>query len=107
MIVSLTLVPRLTGQINTQPLEGPLICLGEDHGGVHIAALEPIQLLHSQLCHGAGSRCNGQGNQGLISVEPGIPVVEMVHFQVLNGAQDHRGNQVETLADTAQGLESI
>ena len=58
-----TLEPRLAGQVHAQTLEGLLVHLGQDDGGMDLAATEGAELFHSQFCGGIGSSADGQGNQ--------------------------------------------
>ena len=105
--ILLTLVSGFAGQVDTQALEGPLVYLGQDDGGVDIAATELAQLLHGIFCHGIGGGGDGQGDEGLVGMEPGIPVAQMGHLQMLDGVQRNGGDEVQIAGHTADGLQSI
>lgn len=72
--IFLTLIPGFAGEVHAQAFEGALIHLGQDHGGVDIAASQLTQLIHGQFGDRVGGGGDGQGNEGLIGVKPGIPV---------------------------------
>ena len=72
--ISLTLISGFAGEVHAQALEGPLVHLGQDHGGVDIAASQLAQLIHGEHGNGVGGGGEGQGDEGLVGVEPGIPV---------------------------------
>ena len=74
IVFKLSLISGLAGEIHAQSLEGPLVHLGQNHGGVNIAASQFAQLVHGELGNGVGGGRDGQGNEGLVGVEPGIPV---------------------------------
>ena len=52
-----------------------------------IAAPELRKLIHGMLCHGIIHSRDGQGDERLIGMEPGIPVAQVIHLQMLDGAQ--------------------
>ena len=99
-ILRLHAVFGLAGEVDAQAFENLFVHWGEDDGGVDLAALELGELLHGQLRQGVGGCADGQGNQGFVGVQPGIPVAQVGHLQVLDGVQDHRGHQVHLVRHT-------
>ena len=85
---------RFAGQVHAQTLKGLFVGRGEDNGGMDVATTKFGELLHGQLCRGVGGGADGQGDEDLIGVQTGIAVTQMVHLQVLNGIDDHGGDQV-------------
>ena len=71
---------------------------------MNLTAPELGKLLHSQLRRGIGSGADGQGDKHLVGVEPGVPVAQMLGLQMLDGINDHGGNQMNFVPDTAQGF---
>ena len=57
--VFLSLESGLAGEIHTQSLEGSLVHLGKNHGGVDIAASQLAQLVHGELGNGVGGSGDG------------------------------------------------
>ena len=57
--ILLSLISGLAGEIHTQTLEGPLVHLGQDYGGVDIAASQLAQLIHGELGNGVGGSGDG------------------------------------------------
>ena len=57
--VFLSLESGLAGEIHTQSLEGSLVHLGKNHGGVDIAASQLAQLVHGELGNGVGGGGDG------------------------------------------------
>ena len=80
----------LAGQVDTQPFKDLFIHLGEDHGRVYLTAPQSAQLFHGFFCRGIGSCGNGQCDQHFIGMQPGIPVAQMIHLQMLDGVDDLR-----------------
>ena len=97
----LSLISGFAGQVDTQTLEHLFVHRGEDDGGMDLAAPEFAQLLHGQFRRGIGCRADGQGDQHLVGVEPGIPVAQMLGLQVLDGVDDHRRDQMQLIPDAA------
>ena len=81
--------------------------LGQDDGGVHLAALQIAETLHGDLRRRVGGGADGEGQQRLVRVEPGIVVPQVVHLQMLDGLDDHGGDELHVVADAAQLLESV
>ena len=75
MIQPLGLVFGLTADPDAQPLENLQVLFADDDGEVGLAAPESRQLLLGKIRQGVGEGGDGQGQQHLVSVEPGIPVV--------------------------------
>ena len=73
-ILSLSLISGLAGQVHAKALEGSFVHLGQNHGGVDIAASQLAQLVHGVLCHGVGGSGDGQSDEGLVGVQTGVPV---------------------------------
>jgi len=69
MIQPAALIHRVAGQVDAQASENVFIHLRQNHGGVHLAALELWQLRQRQRGLFAGSRGDGQGDQHLIGVQ--------------------------------------
>ena len=66
------------------------------------------QLFHGQLCRGVGSGTDGESNEDFVGVQTGIPVAQMVYLSnMLDGFDNHRGNQVDFVADACQCFQSI
>ena len=94
----------LAGQVHAKALEGALVHLRQDHGGVDIAASQLTQLVHGELGNGVCGSGDGQGNEGLVGVETGIPVAQMVGLQILDGLQNDGGDHVQIIRQSAQLL---
>ena len=64
----LCLVFGLEGDIYSQLLKQVLVHMGEDDGGVGLAALELVQLFDGAAGHGVGDGADGQGYEQLVGV---------------------------------------
>ena len=59
----LCLIPGLGGDVYAQLSKKIFVHMGQDNGGVGLAALEIIQLLYGAAGHGIGDGADGQGNK--------------------------------------------
>lgn len=94
MVEFLGLIARLAGHIHAQLTEHIGVHLGEDHSGMGITAREFCQMFHRPFRIGIGHGADGQGNEGLIGMEPGIVVAQMRYLEVLDGFDDLRRNEM-------------
>ena len=85
MIQLLGLVHGFAGHVDAQLAKEVQIHLRQDHRGVHLAVFQVAQLLHGDLRRGVGGGADGEGQQRLVRVEPGVVVPQMVHLQMLDG----------------------
>ena len=74
---------------------------------MRLASSQLADLFHGQFGGGIGGRTDGQRNEHLIRMQAGIAVAQMGHFEVLDGLDDHRRNQVDIVADTAELFQRV
>ena len=74
---------------------------------MHLTAPELAELLHCHLGHGVGGCADGKGDEGLIGVQSGVAVAQMIHLQVLDGIKNHGRDQVQLIGHTCQPLQSV
>ena len=94
ILAVLFLVDGVTGQVHAQTIQGAGIHAGQQHGGVHVAALEVGQLVQ-------GSRCQLVGDDLFVTNE------ERLQRGILMGCANAillKPNQIGTLTETIQAL---
>ena len=64
-------------------------------------------MFHRPFRIGIGHRADGQGNKGLIGMEPGIVVAQMRYLEVLDGFDNLRRNEMQAVVQASQYLEGI
>ena len=74
---------------------------------MHLAATELVQLLHAKLCFFIHGSTDGKCDQGFIRMQTGIPVAEMIHFQVLDWLNDGRGHHMYLICKTCKLFQGI
>ena len=66
-----------------------------------------LVVLGAAACFIAGAvkekSADGQGNQHLVGVKPGVRISQMLDLQMLNRREDHRGDQVDLVIDGGIG----
>ena len=107
MIQLLCLIPRLEGYIDAELLEHLLIDVGEDDGGVRLAALEAVDLVDSVARHRVHDRAYSQRHQHLIRVQARIVVAEVLDLEVLDRLDDARSDKLQRLVYPGKLLESV
>ena len=107
MVKLFGLVLGLAGQVDSQLAEGALVHMGQDDGGMGLAAPQLGQLAQGQLGGGVGGRADGQGHQDFIGVQARVPVAQMLDFQVLDGFDDNGGDEVDVFLNAAQSLQGV
>ena len=60
ILAVLFLVNRVAGEVHAQTIQGAGVHAGQQHGGVHVAALEVGQLVQGSRCQLVGGGAAGQ-----------------------------------------------
>ena len=95
VLAVLFLVNRVAGEVHAQTIQGAGIHAGQQHGGVHIAALEVGQLVQ-------GSRCQLVGDDLFVTNE------ERLQRGILMGCANAillKPNQIGTLTEALDAIE--
>ena len=90
----LRLITGLTGKIHAQLLERLLIHGGKNHGRMRLASFQSVKLFHAGLRGGIRGGTDGQCDQDLVDVQPGIVVAEVGNLQVLNRLDNLGGDEL-------------
>ena len=88
----LGLVDRFAGQMASQFLENVFVHLGQDDRGVDFTVLEFADALECPLGDRIGLGGNGERDQDLIGMEPGIVITQVVDLEILDRSQDIFGD---------------
>ena len=72
-----------------------------------LAAAQTRQRLHCKLCRRVCDGRHRKGNQHLVGVKPGVRISQMLDLQMLNGREDHGGNEIHIVADVGKRFERI
>lgn len=107
MIQLLRLIPRLEGYIDAELLEHLLVDVGEDDGGVRLAALEAVDLVDRVARHRVHDRAYSQRDQHFIRVQARIVVAEVLDLEVLDRLDDARSDKLQRLVYPGELLESV
>ena len=107
MVKGMRLVDRLEGDVRAELFEHIFIDRREDHRGMHLAAAQSGQRLLCQLGGWVGDGAHGQRDQHLVGVQARIGVAKVLDLQMLNGREDHGGNEIHIVADVGKRFERI
>jgi|GEM_PF-231943 len=104
---ALRLVLRLAGRVHPELLVVTLVHRGDYHRGVDVGAPEHGQRgqrllgLRVMVCH------DGQGDQHLVQVEPGVLVPKVIYLEPLHGLDHIGGDQHHLVVYPRQGLQRV
>ena len=107
MIQPVRLIRGFAGQIQAQLAEHALVRLGEDDGGVGLAARQLRQLFHRLFGVVVGDGADGQRDQDLVGVQPGVAVAHVGDLEVLYRLDDGGGDQLDLVGDAGQLLQGV
>ena len=101
------LVGRFTGKAHAELCIGAGVRRGEDDGGMGLALPKLGELVQRPPGQGIGGGADGQSDEGLIGVEPGIRASQMLDLHGLDGLDGLPGDEVVLMADPGQALEGV
>lgn len=107
MIQLLRLISRLEGDIDAELFEHLLVNVGEDDGGVRLAALEAVDLVDRVARHRVHDRAYSQRDKHLIRVQARIVVAEVLDLEVLDRLDDARRDELKRLVYPRKLLERV
>ena len=84
----------LAGEAQAQAAVGAAVHRGEDDGGVGLAPPQGGELIQRPLGQRVGGGGDGQGDQRLIGVEPGVDGAQVVDLHGLDGLDGLPGDEV-------------
>ena len=88
VIELVTLVLRVAGDVHLQAAENVAVHLGQNDGGVRLAARQQGKLLHGQRGGFVGGGADGQSHQHLVAVKTGVVIAQIIAFQGAQRADD-------------------
>ena len=101
------LVGGLCGHLNSQTLKLFDIHSGKHHRSVCLAALELGQLPHCQISSRVGGRADGERDQHLIGVQPGISASQIQGLETLYGFNGSGRDHVQFIIQTTESCREI
>jgi len=104
---ALRLVLRLAGSVHPELLVVALVHRGNDDRGVDVGAPEHGQRGQRLLGLRVVVRHDGQGDQHLVQVEPGVLVPQVIDLEPLHGLDHIGGDQHHIVIDPRQGLQRV
>ena len=107
MVELLGLVFWLKGDVHTQLLEKVRVYMGEDDRRMGLAAPQLVQLIDGIARHGIGHGADGQGDEQLVGMKPGIAVSQVLNFQMLYGLNNAWSDQKQLFVDTGQRFQGV
>src|SRR4030042_2354489 len=98
---------RLAGQVDPQSPQPGFIAWRGQMGGVHLAAVNLLQLFQGQMGHGVGRGIEAETDQDLRAVEAHGFGSQDVLFKGSHGADDGRREQRDRIRDAGQDLHGV
>ena len=74
---------------------------------MHLAAAKRGQRLHGKFGCRVRHSADGQRNEHLVGVQAGVGVAKMLDLQMLDGGENHRGNEVHAVVNPGGKLDRV